>query len=263
MTIHPTAIIEDGAKIGSGVSIGPYSIIGKHVELGDDVQIDSHVVVTGQTSIGARTQIFPFASIGHIPQDLKFQGEDTRLEIGTDNRIREYVTMNPGTENGGGVTKIGDHGLFMAGTHIAHDCLIGDHVILANNATIAGHVVVGDYAIFGGMAAIHQFCHVGAHAFLGGGSIVVEDVIPYGTVSGNRAILSGLNLVGLKRRGFDRSHIHALRGFYKTVFETANDTNLEARIASGEAEYGGTPLVDELVRFLRNGSGRGFCLDKS
>ena len=263
MTIHPTAIIEDGAKLGSGVSVGPYSIIGAHVELGDDVQIDAHVVVTGHTSIGARTQIFPFASVGHIPQDLKFQGEETRLEIGTDNRIREYVTMNPGTEKGGGITKIGNHGLFMAGTHIAHDCMIGDHVILANNATIAGHVVVGDYAIFGGMAAIHQFCHVGAHAFLGGGSIVVEDVIPFGTVSGNRAILSGLNLVGLKRRGFDRGHIHALRGFYKTVFETADNTNLETRIAASEAEYGGTPLVDELVRFLRNGSGRGFCLEKS
>jgi len=263
MTIHPTAIIEDGADIGTNVSIGPYSIIGRDVVLAEDVVIESHVVVTGKTTIGARTHIFPFASIGHMPQDLKFGGENTRLEIGTDNRIREYVTMNPGTEGGGGLTKVGDHCLFMASAHVAHDCVVGNNVILANNATLAGHVEVGDFAIFGGLAAIHQFCRVGEHAFLGGGSIVVEDVIPYGSVTGNRAVLAGLNLVGLKRRGFDRQHIHDLRGAYKTLFESQESAPLIDRLEAVSAENMGSPLVAELVAFIKNGSGRGFCQTKS
>ncbi|MGC6511360.1 MAG: acyl-ACP--UDP-N-acetylglucosamine O-acyltransferase [Parvibaculales bacterium] len=263
MTIHPTAIIEDGAKIGDGVCIGPYSVIGKDVVLAEDVVIESHVVVTGKTTVGARTHIFPFASIGHIPQDLKFDGENTRLKIGTDNRIREYVTMNPGTDGGGGLTSVGDHCLFMASAHVAHDCHVGNHVILANNATLAGHVEVGDFAIFGGLAAIHQFCRVGEHAFLGGGSIVVEDVIPFGSVTGNRATLAGLNLVGLKRRGFDRKHIHDLRGVYKALFENRNEMTLTDRLAALEPETLDSPLVAELVAFINNGSGRGFCQAKN
>ncbi|MGC6471769.1 MAG: acyl-ACP--UDP-N-acetylglucosamine O-acyltransferase [Parvibaculales bacterium] len=263
MTIHPTAIIEAGAELGDNVSVGPYSIIGHDVVLADDVVVESHVVVTGRTSIGARTHIFPFASIGHVPQDLKFDGENTRLEIGSDNRIREYVTMNPGTEGGGGVTKVGDNCLFMASAHVAHDCMVGDHVILANNATLAGHVEVGDFAIFGGLAAIHQFCRVGAHAFLGGGSIVVEDVIPYGSVTGNRAVLAGLNLVGLKRRGFDRQHIHALRSVYKSLFENHNGAPLTDRLDGLDAQCKDNPLVTELVSFIKSGSGRGFCQPKA
>ncbi len=262
MTIHPTAIIEDGASLGDNVSVGAYSIIGKDVRLGDDIKIESHVVVMGNTSIGGRTQIFPFASIGHIPQDLKFDGENTCLEIGSDNCIREYVTMNPGTEAGGAVTKIGDHCLFMASAHVAHDCTVGNNVILANNATLGGHVEIGDFAILGGLAAIHQFCRVGNHAFLGGGSIVVEDVLPFCSVIGNRAVLAGLNLVGLKRHGFERQHIHALRRCYKALFEDRR-THIAEKLPQLAALYPDNPLVKELIEFIKGGSGRGFCRAKT
>ncbi len=258
--IHPTAIIETGATLGKNVHIGPYSIIGAQVVLGDDVHIDAHVVVTGRTSIGARSHIFPFASIGHRPQDLKFAGEDTRLEIGEDNKIREYVTMNPGTQSGGGLTKVGSHCLFMIGSHVAHDCVLGDHLILANNATMAGHVSIGDYAILGGQIGIHQFCRIGAHAFLGFGSMVSEDVIPYGSVTGNRATLAGLNLVGLKRHGFERGHIDALRGAYKIIFGQARHQPLATRIEQAHEKYGGTDLVDNLIAFMQADKNRGYCV---
>ena len=198
-TIHPTAIIEDGAQLGENVSIGAYSVIGPEVTLGDGVTLESHVVVGGVTSIGAGTHIFPFASIGLQPQDLKFQGEVSRLEIGSNNVIREHVTMNPGTEGGGLLTKVGNDCLFMVGAHVAHDCQVSDHVILVNSATLAGHVEVGEFAIVGGLSAVHQFVRIGKHAMIGGMSGVENDVIPYGTVTGNRAHLLGLNLVGLKR----------------------------------------------------------------
>ncbi|MCK4938928.1 MAG: acyl-ACP--UDP-N-acetylglucosamine O-acyltransferase, partial [Rhodospirillaceae bacterium] len=209
--IHPTAIVEDGAKIGDEVEIGPYSVIGPNVTIESGVKIFSHVVVGGVTSIGSGTRIFPFASIGSEPQDLKYGGEVSRLEIGSNNTIREHVTMNPGTEGGGLLTKVGDNCLFMVGAHVAHDCQIGNNVILVNNATLAGHVEVGEFAIIGGLSAVHQFARIGKHAMLGGMSGAESDVIPYGMVIGNRGGLSGLNLVGIKRRGFDRETIHSLR----------------------------------------------------
>lgn len=259
MNIHPTAIIEDGAKLGDNVQIGPYSIVGKEVELGNDVHLDSHVVVTGRTKIGARTRIFPFASIGQIAQNLKFNSEKARLEIGEDNKIREYVTINAGTAGGHNLTKIGNHCLFMASSHVAHDCLIGDNVIFANNVIVGGHVTIGDYAIFGGLSGAHQFSRIGEHAFLGGGSIVVGDVIPYGSVMGNRACLSGLNLVGLKRRGIDKVHINDLRAAYKTIFEI-DDMSLVERIMKARSENGGSPLVDNLINFMLVEKNRGYCM---
>ena len=200
--IHPTAIVEPGARLGEGVVIGPYCCVGGKVELGDGVRLHSHVVVAGKTTIGPNTQIYPFASIGHPPQDLKYKGEESELVIGANNVIREHATMNPGTAGGGLITRIGDNCLFMVGAHVAHDCDIASNVILANNATLAGHVAVDEFAILGGLSAIHQFCRIGRHAMIGGMSGVENDVIPYGSVTGNRARLEGLNIVGLRRRGF-------------------------------------------------------------
>ena len=186
-SIHPTAVIDPAARIGAGVSIGPYCVIGPEVTLKDKVILHSHVVIDGTTEIGEETEIFPFASIGHRPQDKKFFGEKSQLIIGQRNVIREHVTMNPGTDGGGLITRVGNDCLFMASSHVAHDCLVGNHVILANNATLAGHVTVGDFAIIGGLSAIHQFVRIGAHAFIGGMSGVEKDVIPFGTVKGERA----------------------------------------------------------------------------
>ncbi|MDP0929581.1 acyl-ACP--UDP-N-acetylglucosamine O-acyltransferase [Paracoccus onubensis] len=209
--IHPSAVIEDGAEIGDGVEIGPFCVVGPQVRLARGVVLKSHVVVTGETSVGAETVIFPFASIGEIPQDLKFRGERARLEIGAGNRIREYVTMNPGTEGGGGVTVVGDEGLFMAGAHVAHDCRIGNRVILVNNASVAGHCVLEDDVIVGGLSGVHQFVRIGRGAMIGAVTMVTADVIPFGLVQGPRGHLDGLNLVGLKRRGASRADIAALR----------------------------------------------------
>ena len=213
-----TMVVVDQARdhIGDKVSVGPYSIVGPEVELDDGVELMSHVVVDGRTSIGANTRIFPFASIGLPPQDLKYNGEPSRLTIGCDNIIREHVTMNPGTEGGGMETNIGNNCLFMIGAHVAHDCQIGDHVILVNNATLAGHVTIQEWAIIGGLAAVHQFVRIGKHAMVGGKTGVAEDVIPYGSVIGNRARLSGLNIIGLKRRDFSRDDIHNLRKAYRS-----------------------------------------------
>lgn len=209
--IHPSAVIEPGAEIGPGVSIGPFCVIGPQVRLAAGVELKSHVVIAGDTSVGEGTVIFPFASIGQDPQDLKFKGEHTRLEIGARNRIREYVTMNPGTEGGGGVTRIGDDGLFMANCHVAHDCQIGNRVVLVNSVAVAGHCVLGDDVIVGGLSGIHQFVRIGRGAMIGALSMVTADVIPYGLVQGPRAHLDGLNLVGLKRRGANRAEIAELR----------------------------------------------------
>lgn len=255
--IHSTAIVEDGARLGAEVRIGPYCHIGSRVELGDGVTLASHVVIDGITTVGAGTRIFPFASIGHAPQDLKYRGEPSRLEIGRNNVIREGVTMNPGTEGGGMLTRVGDGGLFMAGAHVAHDCLLGDNVIMANNATLAGHIEVGDFAFVGGLAAVHQFCRIGPHAMIGGMSGVEQDVIPYGMVIGNRAHLTGLNLVGLKRRGFGRDDINKLRAAYDQLF--ARDGRLAQRLDEMAEKYAGTELVQEVITFIRNASKRGIC----
>ena len=255
--VHPTAIIEDGARVGSDVRIGPYCVVGPEVMLGDGVELTSHVVVAGRTSIGARTRIFPFASIGHQPQDLKYKGEPSTLAVGSDCLIREGVTMNPGTEGGGLQTVVGDRCAFLANSHVGHDCKVGDSVILSNNVMLAGHVTVGPHAILGGGAAVIQFSRVGAHAFLGGMSGLENDLIPYGMALGNRAHLSGLNIVGLQRRGFSRDDIHSLRRAYRALF--ADEGTLVERLADVEEEFGTHPIVKEIVAFIRVGGKRSLC----
>lgn len=256
--IHPTAVIEAGAKLGERVSVGPFCMVGPDVELGDEVQLLSHVVVAGRTKIGNGTRIFPFASIGHQPQDLKYHGEPSRLEIGARNTIREHVTINPGTEGGGMVTRIGDECLFMVASHVAHDCRIGNHVIIVNNVLLGGHIEIGDYAVIGGGAAVHQFVRIGQHAMVGGMSGVEADVIPFGMVLGNRAHLAGLNLVGLKRRGFDREDIHQLRAAYRLLF--AQEGTLQERVADVEKLFPNNVLMGEVLTFVRQNSSRGLCL---
>jgi len=248
MAVHPTAIIEDGATLGDGVEIGPYCIVGKDVKLGDGVEMLSHAVVTGRTTIGARAKIFPFASIGHRPQDLKYAGEPSTLEIGSDVTIREHVTINPGTAGGGMVTRIGDRCLIMIGVHIGHDCLIGSNCVLSNNVTFAGHCHIGDYVIMSGYSGATQFVRVGSHAFVGGLSKLERDLIPYGTATGNPAELSGLNLVGLKRRGFDREAIHNLRTAYRMIF--ASEGTLRERVDDAAAIFPNDQLVQDVVKFL-------------
>lgn len=255
--IHPTAIVEPGAKLAESVAIGPYCIVGAEVELQDGVELLSHVVVTGCTVVGAGTQIFPFASIGHAPQDLKYKGEKSRLEIGRGNVIREHVTMNPGTSGGGMVTRIGDTCLFMVGAHVAHDCRIGDGVIMVNNATLAGHVVIGDYAVLGGLSAVHQFVRIGKHAMIGGITGVERDVIPYGQAVGDRARLVGLNIVGLQRRGFSREQIQGLRTAYQMLFGEGG--TLAERVDEVARQYPDVEPVSDIVAFIRADSQRGLC----
>lgn len=259
--IHPTAIVEDGAKIGSGVKIGPYSIVGREAELGDEVELISHAVVAGRTRIGARTRIFPFASIGHQPQDLKFHGEASTLQVGEECIIREGVTMNPGTEGGGMTTVVGNRCAFLANSHVGHDCQVGDNVILSNNVMLAGHVTVGDYVIVGGGAAVIQFARVGNHAFLGGMSGLEHDLIPYGMALGNRAYLSGLNIVGLQRRGFSRADIHDLRRAYRLMF--AAEGTMAERVSDVSEEFSDHPIVVEIVEFIREGGKRSLCTPAS
>lgn len=255
--IHPTAIIEDGAVIGDNVVIGPYCSIGGEVALADGVRLNSHVVVMGLTTIGPNSHLYPFASIGHPPQDLKYKGEASRLEIGANNIIREYVTMNPGTEGGGMLTQIGNNCLFMVGAHVAHDCTVGNHIIFANNATLGGHVSVEDFAVLGGLSAVHQFVRIGRHAMVGGMSGVEQDVIPYGSVIGNRARLAGLNIVGLKRRGFSRSDIADLRKAYRLLF--AEEGSMVERLNDASEMYKENQAVMEIVEFIRGDSSRAIC----
>ena len=223
--IHPTAIVEEGAQIGENVVIGPFCIIGAEVKIGKGTVLNSHVIVKGITEIGEDNHIFQFSSIGEINQDLKYQGEPTKTIIGDRNRIREHVTIHRGTIQGGGVTRIGDDNLLMINAHIAHDCQIENRCILANNATLAGHVELDDFVIVGGMSAIHQFVIVGAHVMLGGGSMVSQDVPPYVMAQGNHARPFGVNIEGLKRRGFDKSTLHAIRNVYKLIYRS--DKTLE------------------------------------
>ena len=259
--IHATAVIEDGAVIAPGCTIGPYCTIGPNVELGANCTLQSHVVIAGRTSIGEGCQIFPFASLGHIPQDLKFTGEESRLEIGPRNTIREHVTMNPGTKGDKLVTRIGSDGLFMVGTHVAHDCVIGDHVVMANNATLAGHCIVEDHVILGGLSAVHQFVRIGTHSFLGGMSGLENDLIPYGVAMGDRAGLQGLNIVGMKRRGFKREQIHSLRNAYRLLF--SNEGTLVERLADVEEMFADDEGVQLITSFIRERSGRSLCVPKS
>ena len=258
--IHSNAIIAPGATLADDVVIGPYCVVGARVELGAGVRLMAHVVVEGRTTIGEGTRIFPFASIGFEPQDLKYRGEDSALIIGRNNTIREHVTMNPGTEGGGMVTRVGDHGLFMVGAHVAHDCQIGDHVIMANNATLAGHVVVEDYALLGGLSAVHQFVRIGRHAMIGGMSGVERDVIPYGQVMGDRARLSGLNIIGMQRHGFSREDIQGLRSAYQFLFSAEGTFN--DRVKEAADRFGGIRPVDDMIAFIRADSSRAICQPK-
>ncbi|ANC91239.1 acyl-ACP--UDP-N-acetylglucosamine O-acyltransferase [Azospirillum humicireducens] len=257
VTIHPSAIVDPAAKLGEGVAIGPFCVVGPDVTLGDGVRLVSHVAVDGRTSIGSGTVIYPFASIGHRPQDLKFHGEPSELIIGARNQIREHVTMNPGTEGGGMITRVGDDGLFMMGSHVAHDCIVGDHVIMANNATLGGHVTLGDYVIIGGLSAVRQFVRIGSHAMIGGMSGVENDVIPFGLVMGDRARLAGLNLVGLERRGFKKDDIHALRAAYRMLF--GPEGTFAERVEEVGRDFGERALISDVLSFIRAKEARSLC----
>lgn len=255
MNIHSTAIVEDGAEIGEGAIVGPYCVVGAQVRLQPGVMLMSHVVVAGATTIGARTIVHPFAVLGGPPQHMQYNGEETRLEVGDDVVIREHVTMNPGTPAGGGVTRVGDRGFFMAAAHVAHDCQIGDDVIFANNATLGGHVQVDDHAFLGGLCAIHQHCRIGAYAFVGGCAAVACDVIPYGSAFGNHARLGGLNVIGMKRRNMPRANIRALREAYRLLFADEAGT-FRDRLETVRARFDGSPEVERVVQFIDNGAAR-------
>jgi len=255
--IHQTAVVEDGANVHPSAEIGPFCVVDKGVTIGANTVLKSHVAVAGNTTIGEKTTIFPFASIGHAPQDLKYHGEESEVTIGDRCVIREHVTINPGTEGGGLKTKVGNDCLLMVGAHVAHDCMVGNNVILVNNATLGGHVVVEDFAIIGGLSAVHQFVRIGAHAMIGGASGVETDIIPFGSATGNRAVLSGLNLTGMKRRNFARDEIHAMRNGYKQLF--ADEGTFQERTAKLMSNYPQSEVVKQVVDFINGESKRGFC----
>ncbi|MFW5641358.1 MAG: acyl-ACP--UDP-N-acetylglucosamine O-acyltransferase [Roseicyclus sp.] len=255
--IHPSAVIEEGAVVGPGCVIGPFCLVGGDVTLHRGVVLKSHAVVTGWTEIGEATVIFPFANIGDVPQDLKYAGERTRLIVGARNRIREGVTMNTGTAGGGGVTRVGDDGLFMAGAHVAHDAQIGNRVILVNNAAIAGHCILDDEVIVGGLSGVHQWVRIGRGAIIGAVTMVTHDVIPYGLVQGPRGGLDGLNLVGLKRRGVDRADITALRAAYQALAQGEGAFQDRAR-RLGDSEEIRSPYVRDIVEFVLGDTDRSY-----
>lgn len=253
--IHPSALIEEGAQIDATAKVGPFCVVGPDVVLGPNVELRSHVVISGRTDVGEGTIIFPFSVIGEIPQDLKYNGEQSRLVIGKRNRIREHVTMNGGTDGGGGLTSIGDDGLFMAGCHVAHDAHIGDRVIVVNSAAIAGHVVLEDDVIIGGLSGIHQFVRIGRGAIIGAVTMVTNDVIPYGLVQASRGELDGLNLVGLKRKGVARSDITALRAAFQMLAQGDGTFHDRAVRLGNETE---SEYVREIVTFVMGDSDRSF-----
>jgi UDP-N-acetylglucosamine acyltransferase len=255
--IHPTAIVDAGAEIAAGVEIGPYCIVGGEVSLATGVRLEAHVVVVGRTSIGADTSVYPFASLGTPPQDLKYRGEPSRLTIGRGNTIREHVSMNVGTEGGGMETRVGDGCLFMVGSHVAHDCRIGDGVIIANNVALAGHVTIDDHARLSGLVAIHQHARIGRLGMVGGVCGVEGDVIPYGMALGNRARLAGLNVVGLRRSGASRAEIETLRRVYQLLFE--GDGTFADRLEEAAETFAAEPRAMEIVRFIREGGSRPLC----
>ncbi|MFG6567268.1 acyl-ACP--UDP-N-acetylglucosamine O-acyltransferase [Sulfitobacter sp. 1A13679] len=257
--IHPSAVIEEGAQIDPSARVGPFCMVGPEVVLKADVELKSHVVVTGRTEVGAGTVIFSFAVIGEIPQDLKFKGEASRLVIGERNRIREHVTMNCGTEGGGGVTRVGDDGLFMAGCHIAHDAVVGNRVIVVNNAAVAGHCVLEDDVIIGGLSGIHQWVRIGQGAIIGAVTMVTNDVIPYGLVQAPRGDLDGLNLVGLKRAGVARSDITALRAAFQMLAQGEGTFSDRARRLGDETQ---SDYVRQIVDFVMADTGRHFLTPK-
>ena len=254
--IHKTSIIDKKAKISKNVKIGPYSVIGPNVEIEEDVEIHSHVNIVGNTKIGTRTKIFPFASIGTEPQDLKFKGEKSKLVIGKNNKIREYVTINPGTEGGGGLTEIGDNCLLMIASHVAHDCKIGNNVIIANNVPLGGHVTIEDSVIIGGNSAVQQFTRIGRLAMVGGMTGVLKDVIPFGLSFGNRNYLKGINIIGLRRNKYENKKIFELNKAYKKIFST---TNLHENLNKINGEFKDNKLVQEVTEFILKDKKRPIC----
>lgn len=256
--IDPTARIEDGAVIGEGVSIGPYCVVGANVTIGPDCRLISHVSVGGHTAIGAGCVIHPFASLGSPPQDLGYRGEPTRLEIGAECTIREFVTMNVGTIKGGGLTKVGERGFFMAYSHVGHDCHVGSNVIFANSATLGGHCEVGDFVYIGGLSAAHQFVRIGPQAMVGGVSGLRGDVIPYGMVSGQFAHLEGLNIVGMRRRKFSRARLQLVRSFYNELFHSPGV--FSERLAEVQPRASEDPALAEILKFIGDGQKRSLCM---
>ena len=257
-SVHASAIVEPGAQLADGVEVGPFCHVGPEVRLGSGVKLLSHVVVAGRTSIGPETRIFPFASIGHQPQDLKYRGEASSLTIGARCQIRENVTVNPGTAGGTMETRIGDDCLLMNSAHVAHDCEVGNNVVIAAYVAVAGHCKIGDFVAFGGMCGVHQYVRIGAHAFIGAHSMIDADVIPYGMAVGNRARLAGLNLVGLKRRKFDREAIHSLRAAYRMIF--SSEGTLKERVDDAATLFKSESMVQDVVKFITAASDRPICL---
>jgi UDP-N-acetylglucosamine acyltransferase len=259
--IHPTAIVDKAARLADSDEIGAYSTVGPGVTLGEGVRLVSHVCIEGVTEIGEGCVIHPFASLGGAPQHLGYKGEPTQLIIGARNVIREHVTMNTGTVAGGGVTRVGSDSLYMTASHVAHDCVVGDNVVFANNATLGGHVQVGEFVFLGGLAAVHQFSRIGHYAFIGGVSAVTKDVIPFGSVWGVHAHLEGLNLVGLKRRGFSREEINDLRSAYRLLF--AEEGTFQERLEDVGRVFSGAKRVMEIVDFIRADANRPLCLPRN
>jgi UDP-N-acetylglucosamine acyltransferase len=258
--IHPSSIVEPGAEIGESCEIGPFCHIGPQVKLGPGSRVRSHVVLWGNTQIGEGAQIFSFASLGNAPQHLKYRGEDTRLVIGRNCLVREYVTMNAGTAQGRFETTVGDNCSFFTGAHVAHDCVLGDNVTLINNVMLAGHCVVGDFATIAGGSGIHQFTRIGHHAYVGGLAAVEGDVIPFGMVLGNRAYLSGLNVIGMKRAGFSRDAIRNMRKAYRMLF--SDDLTFKENMDEVQAEFPDEPLVQDVLSFVRSGGDRAICFPR-
>jgi len=256
VTIHPSAQVSPGAELDSGVAIGPYTVIGPQVCIGKDTWVGPHAVIEGHTTLGQENRVFQFASVGAIPQDKKYRGEESRLVIGNRNTIREFATLNPGTSGGGMVTRIGDDNLFMVYSHVAHDCLIGNHVILANSAALGGHVTLEDYATVAALAAIHQFARIGESAYIGAGSMVSLDIPPYCLANGDRAHLYGLNLIGLKRRGFQPDQVAEIKKAYRTLF--AEGLPLKDALACVCREHPSSAEVAHLADFVAC-SPRGVC----
>jgi len=248
--IHSTAIVHPSARIEAGVEIGPFAVIGEHVSIAAGTTVGPHAVIEGWTEIGRDNRIFQFASVGAAPQDLKFHGEKSFLRLGDRNTVREFVTLHRGTESGGGETVVGNDCLLMAYSHVAHDCIVGNRVILANGATLAGHVQVDDYAILGGLSAVHQFARVGAHAMISGGAMVAQDVPPYCIAQGDRARTVGINLVGLKRRGFSEEALRSVKQAYKLIFRSG--LRLEEAIGRITGEVKGCPELSAFVDFISN-----------
>ena len=256
-TIHPTAIIDAAAQLGSGVTIGAYSVVGSHVTLGDGVKLHSHVVIDGYTNVGAGCEVWPFAVLGATPQHTRYNGEPSELHIGSNCVIREHVTMHPGTAIGAMQTIVGNNGLFFAGAHVAHDCVVGDHVIFANNAALGGHVKIGDHATLGGFAAVQQWCRVGAHSMVGAHSLVDADIIPFCIAAGNRAKLSGVNVIGLERRGFSPATVTALRELFRLLIRGSG--LFAARLEGVRQKFTGQVEFDLLFDFIDNAGRNGIC----